>query len=305
MADDGAPGRVAPAATDPGADLQPVREALAAIGYPVIDLVALDGGYGGVNLRASTPSGSLAVKVRPEPRPLQVIRAVSGALASRRVSHPDVLVPPTATSVGWMLGMRWVAGQSLVDTPVSGWSSTQAEGFGADLGRWMRQLHGIQLAHGAWRTRAERRFAEKTKLCHDAGLVVGPLARQVADLWHEYRPVLTTAPLSLIHCDLQPGNLLVHDGRFTAVIDFERARLADPLYDFVKLEEWVFPLHPNIAPSLRAAYGLDLSDRDVRARLAVVSLIEHLSAINYFHKQRKRDLVADQQQRLRRLVERG
>jgi hypothetical protein len=37
--------------------------------------------------------------------------------------------------------------------------------------------------------------------------------------------------------------------------------------------------------------------------MAVVSLIEHLSAINYFYKQNRPDLVADQQHRLQRLVE--
>jgi hypothetical protein len=35
----------------------------------------------------------------------------------------------------------------------------------------------------------------------------------------------------------------------------------------------------------------------------VVSLIEYLSMINYFHKHGRPDLVADQQQRLRHLLE--
>jgi aminoglycoside phosphotransferase (APT) family kinase protein len=234
---------------------------------------------------------------------LQVIRTVSGALALRRVPHPDVLLPPTATDAGWILGLRWVDGRSLVDTPVATWSPAQAARFGTDLGQWMRRLHTIRFAHRTWRAKAERRFAEKSQLCHNAGLVGGRLAGQVADMWQEYRPVLATAPLCLIHRDLQPGNLLVHDSGFTAVIDFERAHLADPLYDFVKLEQYVFPLHPGIAPSLRAAYGLDLSDGNVCARMAAVSLIEHLSLLNYFQKQSKPDLIADQQQRLRRLVE--
>ena len=113
------PSMIDDGAADPDAALRQVQVALAAHGYPVVDLVALTGGYGGTNLRATTSSGSLAVKVRQEPRPLQVIRTVSRTLAHRRVSHPGVLVPPTLTSAGWILGLRWVAGRSLVDSPAS------------------------------------------------------------------------------------------------------------------------------------------------------------------------------------------
>jgi aminoglycoside phosphotransferase (APT) family kinase protein len=285
-------------------DLQPVRDSLAAHGHCVTDLQVLTGGYSGTNLRATTPNGSMVVKVREDPRQLRVIRTVSGTLAQRRVPHPEVLLPPTATAAGWILGLRWIAGRSLVDTSVATWNPAQAGQFGTDLGRWMRQLHSLRFAHRTWRARAERRFAEKAEQCRVAGLVVGPLARDVSAMWHEHRDVLARSPLSLIHRDLQPGNLLVDDAGFTGVIDFERAYLADPLYDFVKLEQWVFPMHPTIAPALRGAYGLDLSDTDVAARLAVVSLVEQLSMIAYFHKHNMPDLVADQQQHLRQLVER-
>lgn len=279
-----------------------VRRVLAAHGHRVTDLVELTGGFGGTNLLAGTPDGPLVVKVRPDARPLRVIRTVSGTLTHRRVPHPGVLLPPTATDAGWVLGLRWVGGRSLADAPVSAWTPTQAARFGADLGRWMRRLHTVRMARRTWQAPAERRYDQKTDLCRRAGLVVGRLARQVTAVWDTYRPVLARAPLTLVHRDLQPGNLLVDDVRFAAVIDFEQARLADPLYDFVKLEQWVFPLHPGIGPALRAAYGLDLDDRDVHARLTLVSLIELLSMVNYFHENGRTALADDKREHLRRLV---
>jgi aminoglycoside phosphotransferase (APT) family kinase protein len=276
---------------------------LAAHGHRVTDLAELTGGFGGTNLLAATPDGPLVVKVRREAGPLRVIRTVSGTLTHRGVPHPDVLLPPVATDAGWILGLRWIGGRSLVDAAVPEWTPAQAARFGAALGRWMRRLHTVRMARRTWRSRAERRYDQKTDLCRRAGLVVGRLARQVAGVWDAHRGVLDTAPLTLVHRDLQPGNLLVDDtARFAAVIDFEQARLADPLYDFVKLDQWVFPLHPGIAPALRAAYGLDLADGAVRARLTLVTLIELLSMVNYFHENGRPELADDKREHLRRLV---
>lgn len=282
-----------------------VRRVLAAHGRDVTGLVELAGGYGGTNLLADTPDGPLVVKVRREERPLKVIRTVSGTLVHRRVPHPEVVLPPTPTEAGWVLGLRWVGGRALADMPAPTWTPAQAARFGADLGRWMRRLHAVRMSNRTWRARAERRYAEKTDLCQRSGLVVGRLAHRVAALWDTCRPVLDTAPLALVHRDLQPGNLLVDGSRFAAVIDFELARLADPLYDFVKLEQWVFPLHPGIAPALVSAYGLDRDDRDVRSRMTLVTLIELLSMVNYFHHDGRPHLADEKREQLRRLVERG
>lgn len=279
-----------------------VRRVLAEHGHTVSDLVELTGGYGGTNLLATTPAGPLVVKVRPEAKALRIIRTVSGTLTQHGVPHPAVLVPPTATDAGWILGLRWLSGRALAEVPASAWTPAQAARFGTDLGRWMRRLHTVRMARQTWRTRAERRYAWKTDLCRQAGLVAGRLAHRVDAVWNTHRAVLATAPLTLVHRDLQPGNLLVDGARFAAVIDFEQARLADPLYDFVKLEQWVFPLHPGIAPALRSAYGLDPDDHDVRARLTLVTLVELLSMVHYFHANGRRDLTADKLDHLRRLV---
>lgn len=73
----------------------------------------------------------------------------------------------------------------------------QAAGFGADLGRWLRGLHGIRLAGRSWSPLAHRWFEERAACCRAAGLVVGRLDQQVASAWNEYRHALTDVPLTL------------------------------------------------------------------------------------------------------------
>lgn len=68
----------------------------------------------------------------------------------------------------------------------------------------------------------------------------GPLS---APLPEPHRPILSRAhaalvphlerfsPTTLLHGDMWPGNLLVRDGRLVGVLDWEDARLGDPLID--------------------------------------------------------------------------
>jgi hypothetical protein len=86
------------------------------------------------------------------------------------------------------------------------------------------------------------------------------------------------------------------------VIDLEQARLADPLYDMVKITESVLTLHPALSPAFRAAYGLDTAHPDVRDRLAAVFALEYLSAIVYFDKRGDQVMAAEQRDRLIRLL---
>src|SRR6185503_17948469 len=51
---------------------------------------------------------------------------------------------------------------------------------------------------------------------------------------------------SLTHRDLCLKNVLVSpEGAFAALLDFEHARLSDPVMDFVKLRLWLFEKEPG------------------------------------------------------------
>ncbi len=46
--------------------------------------------------------------------------------------------------------------------------------------------------------------------------------------------------LAPIHGDLYPPNILINQGRFAGLLDFDHAKLFDPCFDFVKLRMWTF-----------------------------------------------------------------
>lgn len=59
-------------------------------------------------------------------------------------------------------------------------------------------------------------------------------------------------PRSLLHCDLMNRNVLVDDGRITALIDWGCARYGDHLYDLAWFEFWA-PWHPQLDATLLRA----------------------------------------------------
>lgn len=79
------------------------------------------------------------------------------------------------------------------------------------------------------------------------------------------RPPAQRHPSVLLHGDYWPGNILWRDGRLAAVVDWEDARLGDPLVDLGKsrLEvAWIFGLEPMEAFTrhYRSHMALDESD---------------------------------------------
>ena len=277
------------------------RAGCASAGIAVTDIDPLSGGYLGGNFLASTSVGRLVLKLRPQPRPLAVARTASHLMSGRGLAHSTVVAGPLPTPAGWLLVTRWLPGSALAEAP--GWEQAGAERFGYDFGRWLRTLHTIRLRHGAWLPRARWRFDAKLADCLDRGLIDDALAGRLRRFWADAEPAIADAPLTLIHRDLQPGNVVLDGGRLRGVIDLEQARLGDPLYDLVKPADRVFPLHPAIAPAFWRAYAGAEPDAAQRRRLAVVFALEYLSALVYFAKHGDGVELSDRAARLRRLLD--
>lgn len=63
-------------------------------------------------------------------------------------------------------------------------------------------------------------------------------------------PALATAPLSsVVHGDVASGNVMIADGRITAIIDFEWTRMGSPELDFVT-QSFLAEQFPMLRPSL-------------------------------------------------------
>lgn len=87
-------------------------------------------------------------------------------------------------------------------------------------------------------------------------------------------------PRHLVHADLVNRNVLVDDGRVSAVFDWGCALVGDPLFDVAWLDVWT-PWHPAIAEvrfreralAHRAARGADLTDAEVRIRACQLHIL--------------------------------
>lgn len=93
-------------------------------------------------------------------------------------------------------------------------------------------------------------------------------------------------PAGLVHGDLVPANLLVHDGELVAVLDLEFARLADPLLDAGWFDWIVWFHHPSrhaaAWESFTAEAGFDRDDpttRELLRSLPLVRLSEILAGL--------------------------
>jgi aminoglycoside phosphotransferase (APT) family kinase protein len=139
----------------------------------------------------------------------------------------------------------WFPGQTALRTPPQDLSTA-----GDALGHFLRALHQpapVEAPHNPWRgvPLAARTSVLMDHLQHVDGLVD---RAAVLELWER---ALSAPPWSgpslWIHGDLHPGNLLVSEGRLSAVIDFGDLTAGDPATDLSVI--WML-----LPPSTRSAF---------------------------------------------------
>lgn len=128
---------------------------------------------------------------------------------------------------------RWIEGQ----TPVEGHLASP-EPLARDLAQFVTEMRkvslagapaayrGVRLATVDQQTRAAIDDLRRTGEPFDAGAALAAWNRALA------APPWTGAP-RWVHSDLMPGNLLLKDGRLTAVLDFATAGTGDPACDLI------------------------------------------------------------------------
>ncbi|WP_069742176.1 aminoglycoside phosphotransferase family protein [Streptomyces sp. EN23] len=139
-------------------------------------------------------------------------------------------VPDEAFPRPWSV-CTWLDGAN----PAPGDGSSSSDLLAADLAECVLALRRVDPAQAPPACRSEplasRDATTREALASLAGIVD---AEVVAAAWDEAlsAPPFAAAPV-WVHGDLQPGNVLVADGRLAAVIDFGCAGLADPAVDLI------------------------------------------------------------------------
>lgn len=92
--------------------------------------------------------------------------------------------------------------------------------------------------------------------------------------------LLSGRPVTVVHGDLVPVNVLVRDGRLVALLDLESVRLADPVLDAAWFDRIVWFHHPTEHPEAWAGFtraaGLDKDEPITQALLQVLPVIRIL-----------------------------
>ncbi|MEW2066217.1 aminoglycoside phosphotransferase family protein [Streptomyces sp. NPDC007346] len=146
----------------------------------------------------------------------------------------------------------WLEGAN----PLPGEGSWAPDAFAADLAEFVLALRRIAPTDGPPAYRSEplaSRDVETRKVIAALGGVLD--AEAAGAVWDRAltAPAYTGAPV-WVHGDLQPGNVLVADGRLTGVIDFACMGLADPAVDLIAA--W-YLLPAGAREVFRTAVGAD------------------------------------------------
>ena len=178
----------------------------------------------------------LAVRLPRIPRTVDYLR--------REQHWPSILAPqlpvevPVAVGIGepgegfplpWTV-VRWISG----DNPVVG-SLDNAEALALDLATFVQALRKIDPDGGPGQNRGVPLSARDSATREAIAQLHNDIdTNRVLDCWERAvkLPEPSDGPM-WSHGDLSPGNVLVADGRLTAVIDFGGAGVGDPTVDLV------------------------------------------------------------------------
>jgi len=125
-----------------------------------------------------------------------------------------------------------------------------------DLAQFVEALHGIDLADGPPATRgvplAMRDDPTRTAIAALRGAIDTDATTAAWDA--AVQTPAWSGPSVWVHGDLSPGNLLLQDGRLTAVIDFSGLGVGDPACDLIVAWNLLPPTARNV---FRTGLGVD------------------------------------------------
>lgn len=143
----------------------------------------------------------------------------------------------------------------------------------ADLARLLGRLHGIEpAAAGVQRTAAEGPYGrmgdqveEYWRLWRKNSIWPSPVVES-AYAWARDEYAATKGATALVHGDCGPHNLLVQDGRLTALLDWEFLHIGDPAEDLGIARVYAETMMPwaEFADIYKQAGGLDVPERRIR-----------------------------------------
>jgi aminoglycoside phosphotransferase (APT) family kinase protein len=258
----------------------------------VLDVMELSGGHTSRNWVVTTPTRRLLVKQEKRgARYANVAAAITIARAAglrtpalRHVGRDD--------DIGRFAVLDFIEGRRASDL-VPQLGADDRSRFFLALARQCRTLHSASVdpfanaatghpAFATWGALIDDRVAAIPPRYAAAGVPLSEDVQRAMDrlraLGERVSPAVEPA---LVHHDVYLENVLVTPSGEPVLIDFEHAKIWDPLADWAKLELLEFPRYPDAAAAFAEGYGLAAVPYEAERRAIAVGL-EIVWGIPYF-----------------------
>jgi aminoglycoside phosphotransferase (APT) family kinase protein len=277
---------------------QEVHAILRRLGEPVSPLEFTDGF---ANLVVTTPSAVIRLNEGRFPDAFRHEANVLAHLPST-IPHPAVIGLGRRDGGGEYLVLERVPGQSLEQA----WprlSTAQRLAIGKEIGVIVQTLHQLTpapwmvnpwvsraLAEGRWRDAYHAPASAYPALLASARAArpdLDDLFDTVED-WFAERADIMSGPTSIfLHTDLHGRNVIVHDGKVTALIDFEGSRLGPPSVELDMLFRWLTdsngePQRVEFLQGMSATYPELFAQPHLVEQLDVSEALWHLVQLHHW-----------------------
>jgi len=123
------------------------------------------------------------------------------------------------------------------ETALGGLAAQDQYRLGVQAGKELKRLHAMPAPADLpdWSGAVSAKYARKAAAFDAQGLRLPGIDRaRLSRYIRENIPCIHGAGRTFLHGDYHPANLIVHDGRLTGIIDFNRYDWGDPVHDFLK-----------------------------------------------------------------------
>lgn len=148
----------------------------------------------------------------------------------------------------------YIPGES-AERALPGLSVAQQYQAGYQAGNELWKLHQLpgKETHAAWLKRRREKYRRRKQEAKDLQLTFSDQER-IERFCEADMNVLDDSPVRYQHDDYHVGNLVIHDGVFAGVIDFNRSDWGDPVEDFYKVPWFSEPVSQPFAQGQIEAY---------------------------------------------------
>ena len=294
------------------ADLQAVLGAAFPAGTRAVTRLGKSFGY--PSFRVTTADGEFLLKIAPSAAEIARFGTTQDMTAQARaggVNTPAVITVGAVREHPYLV-QQFAPGLDAEDA----WPSLSAAAratFWRDFGRAVAAMHsltGLAFTEGRvpagreadWGAHIEVRVTRLHKENVRAAVLTRPEIDRASEkirTWaHETAAHVMPA---LVHRDLCLRNVLVSEGKLTALLDFEHARFSDRVFDFVALSANVFSVHPEGEALFLDGYReqYPFPPEAFKKRLAVADGLEYFGGLAYWSRTSDRENLAKYLDRVR------